>query len=160
MALCFGVGASVAAGAFPMESLLERAEYVYVGAISRSASNLVTIEIREALRGNTNNIPKMFEWQGEWQIPPPTDGTVCLVISQGDDRFGKPKPVMSFGQGSLGQCCYTGWMLNPIKKGDSSEIVEHAFSISQKAPWGSLTVEQVQKLVRETNYKPDIRRKY
>jgi hypothetical protein len=142
-----------------MEDLLERAEFVFIGKVSRVGTNAVTVETTEILRASTNNAPQAFEWQAEWRLPPPPDGTVCLVLSQGDDQLGMPKPVMSIGQGTMGQCCYCGWMLNPIKKGDLGEIVEYAYSLSLKVHWGRLTVAQVRKLVRETTYKPDFRHK-
>src|SRR5215216_7693259 len=83
--------AAQAAPAYPFERLLPRAETIFIGRLINHSAHDVTFEIVEALRGHADQPTLTFGFSSLDDRRLPTAGSSYLVISQGDNHFGKPK---------------------------------------------------------------------
>ena len=151
--------AAKAAPAYPFERLLPRAETIFIGRIINHSAQDVTFEIDEALRGRADRPALTFGFSSLDARRLPTAGSSYLVISQGDNHFGKPKAVVSLGQVLKGQAGYCGWIAFPIREdGDSPYLDLVRTSIGQKPdenPAG-LRLDKARALIRQVPYKPDL----
>jgi len=161
-----------AAPAYNLEELLKRAEIVYVGRVSelslekqpamlstaKGGSYLsdrkIQLEVVEVLRGNKEDIKGNYGLLGLGGHEIPL-GALFLVLSQGDNYCGRPEPVMSYGQLTIGQAGYCGWLMYPLSKtgGDGVVAILHSSKLESNVP---LTLNRVREAVRETRYNPNL----
>jgi len=161
-----------AAPAYGLEGLLKRAEIVYVGRVSelslekqpamlstgeggRNISDRkIQLVVVEVLRGNKGDIKGNYGLLGLGDRPEIQLGELFLVLSQGDNYWGRPEPVMSYCQLTNGQASYCGWIMYPLSKtgGDGVVATLHSSKLENNVP---LTLNQVREAVRETRYNPN-----
>lgn len=166
-----------AAPAYSLEGLLKRAEFVYVGRLSEMSQEKqpamlstgrgwrhisdrkIHLEVVEVLRGSNDDIKGKFGLLGlssearddrESKL-----GALFLVLSQGDNYWGRPEPVIALGQPTMGQASYCGWLMFPLSKTDGDGIVAMLKS-SKLENGGPLTLNRVREAVAETRYNPDL----
>jgi hypothetical protein len=162
-----------AAPAYDLEGLLKRAEIVYVGRVSelalekqpailstgKSGSSIsdrkIQLEIVEILRGSKGDIKGNYGLLGLGDRPEIRPGAFFLVLSQGDNYWGTPEPVMSFHQLTKGQASYCGWLMYPLSNTGEDEVVASLHS-SKSENNGPLTLIRVKEAVGETRYDPDL----
>lgn len=100
---------ALSAPAYPLESLLERAENVFIVRVSSRTHTRVTFEVTEVLRGD--KLKSLTLSHSPYDDEFPKEPRSLLLFSQGDDYWGKPKPLLSIGQPTKGQASYCGWIL-------------------------------------------------
>ena|SRR5215813_764019 len=162
-----------AAPAYDLEGLLKRAEIVYIGRVSElslekqpailstgiSGSSIsdrkIQLEIVEVLRGSKGAIKGNYGLLGLGDNPEIQPGAFFLVLSQSDNYWGTPEPVMSFHQLTKGQGSYCGWLMYPLSKTGGDGIVASLHS-SKYEHNGQLTLNRVKEAVGETRYDPDL----
>jgi hypothetical protein len=76
------------------------------------------------------------------------------VLSQGDDYWGKPAPVVSLGQKVKGQISYLGWIAFPIKIIGNQRSVDLVRTIIDHRRT-VLSLEGAKTLIREVPYKSE-----
>jgi hypothetical protein len=160
------------APAYPLEGLLKRAEFLYVGRLSEMSQEKqpallsigesrryisdrkIHLEVVEVLRGRNDDIEGKYGLLGlnEHEIRP---GAIFLVLSQGDNYWGRPEPVIAIGQPTMGQASYCGWLMFPLSKTDGDGIVAMLKS-SKSENGGPLTLNRVREAALETRYTPDL----
>jgi hypothetical protein len=151
--------ATKAAPAYPFEELLPRAETIFIGRVINRSEQDVTFEIVEELRGPAGQPTLMVGFSGLDDRSLPTAGYSYLIISQGDDHFGKPNAIVSLGQVLKGQAGYCGWIAFPIREdGDSPYLDLIHTSIGQKPGENParLTLDKARALIQQVPYKPDL----
>jgi hypothetical protein len=141
-----------AAPPYSLEGLLPRAEAVFVGNIRAQDGKMVTLTLSEFLRGE-NKKEFTFELVDASQAMRLEPGSRYFVISQGDNRYGKPKPFVTVGQLLDGQAGYCGWIMFPIKIEDGKSYLKYIASYPGNR---RITLEQAKESVRKTPYNADI----
>jgi hypothetical protein len=161
-------GAVEAAPDYSLEGLLRRAEIVYVGRVSELSlekqpamlsigisDRKIQLEVVEVLRGNKGDIKGNYGLLGLGDGPEIRLGALFLVFSQGDNYFGRPEPVMSYLQLTIGQASYCGWLMYPLSKtgGDGVVALLHSSKLESNV---SLTLNRVREAVKEEGYNPNL----
>jgi hypothetical protein len=110
----------------------------------------VTFAVSESLRGQTET-RLTFGYASITDKALASASNEFLVLSQGDDYWGKPAQVVSLGQKVKGQISYLGWIAFPLKtiQGKLSvdvvrTMVDHKGSI--------LSLERAKTLIQEIPY--------
>ena len=144
---------------YPFEGLLPRAETIFIGRVITHTDQDVTFQVVELLRGHADQANSLFRYSGfddrrlsEVTVP-------CLVISQGDNHFGKPDAIVSLGQYVKGQAGYRGWIAFPIRMDGDRTYVEFAYTRVRQKPGekpARLTMAEARTLIRQVPYKPDL----
>ncbi len=136
---------------YPFEGLLPRAKVIFTGRILTHDDLHVTFAVSESLRGQTET-RLTFGYSSIDDKALASASDEFLVLSQGDDYWGKPAPVVTLGQKVKGQISYLGWIAFPIKiiQGKLSvdllrTVVDHKRSI--------LSLERARALIQEIPYK-------
>jgi len=82
-------------------------------------------------------------------------GALFLVLSQGDNYWGRPELVISYLQFTKGQASYCGWLMYPLSKtgGDGVVALLHSSKLENNIP---LTLNRVREAVREEGYNPNL----
>src|SRR5215468_4133891 len=162
-----------AAPAYSLEGLLKRAEIVYVGRVSELSlgkqsamlstgaggshisDRKIQLEVVEVLRGNKGDIKGNYGLLGLGDSPEIQLGALFLVLSQGDNYWGRPEPVISYLQFTKGQASYCGWLMYPLSKtgGDGVVALLHSSKLENNIP---LTLNRVREAVREEGYNPNL----
>ena len=109
---------------YPFEGLLPRAKVIFTGRILTHDDLHVTFAVSESLRGQTET-HLTFGYSSITDKALASVSNEFLVLSQGDDYWGKPEPVVSLGQQVKGQVSYLGWIAFPCERVNSS--VRHIF---------------------------------
>lgn len=151
--------AAIGAPDYPFEGLLPRTETIFIGHITKQSQQNVTFEISEVLRGQTPQKTMMFEFSGVDDRRLPESGSSFLVISQGDNHFGKPKAVISLGQVLKGQAGYCGWVAFPLRVVDDSQYLDLIYTrVGQKPDEkpARLTLEKARILIQQVLFQPDL----
>jgi hypothetical protein len=163
----------LASPALSLEGLLERSEMVFVGrllTVSKGRPEMVDVgnagtvsngkvsfDVVEILRGDTYKAGESLRLVGFLDEPVIRVGETYLVISQGDNHYGQPPSVVSYGQGIKGQSSYCGWLMFPIKEKAGAKVVDLVYSRRRGAGYaGGLPFDEVKALVEENRYKPDL----
>ncbi|MDH3583303.1 MAG: hypothetical protein OER86_03730 [Phycisphaerae bacterium] len=108
-----GLGQSVlAAPPFPLGELFRRAENIYFVRLASWTKGEAKFEITGCVRGN-DKVVKLVLQQYAGEQPRPEKPAFLLIFSQGDNHWGKPKPVFTVRQLLSGQASYRGWILMP-----------------------------------------------
>ena len=148
-----------AAPDYPFEELLPRAETIFIGRITNHSEQAVTFEICELLRGHTEQKTITLRFYSLDDKRLPEAGSSYLVISQGDNHFGKPEAIVSLGQVLKGQAGYIGWIALPMKADDNSPYLDLIHTRVGQKPSGNparLTLEKARELIQQIPYKPDL----
>jgi hypothetical protein len=151
--------AANAAPAYPFEGLLPRAETVFIGRITKHAERDVTFEVVEALRGRADQPTLTFGFSGLDDRRLPTAASSYLVISQGDNHFGKPKAIVSLGQALKGQAGYCGWIAFPIRVDGRAPYLDLINTSVGRKPGekpARLTLDAARELTQQVTYSPDL----
>ncbi|HVF72642.1 MAG TPA: hypothetical protein VM940_13645, partial [Chthoniobacterales bacterium] len=144
----------------PLEDLLRRAETVVLARVKAASADSVTFERVEALRGDTEvEITLGFDQQSPAAVQFEVDAQV-LLLSQGDARFGPPRPLL--GRGMHGQLMWCGWIALPIIAVGSEPFVDRIFSFADGDPatdlrddkHAALRLARVRRLVARFPYDP------
>jgi hypothetical protein len=166
-----------ASPAYPLEELLKRAEIVYVGRLSELAQEKqpailstgkggsyisdmkIDLEVVEVLRGRNDDIKGEFGLLGLGSQTRDEDeirlGALFLVLSQGDNYWGRQEPVIALGQPTRGQASYCGWLMFPLSKTDGDGVAAMLKS-SKLENGGPLTLNRVREAVAKMRYNPDL----
>ena len=162
-----------AAPAYSLEGLLKRAEIVYVGRASELSlekqpamlstgaggshiyDRKIQLEVVEVLRGNKGDIKENYGQLGLGDRLEIQLGALFLVLSQGDNYWGRPETVISYLQLTKGQASYCGWLMYPLSKtgGDGVVASLHSSKLENNIP---LTLNRVREAVREEGYNPNL----
>jgi hypothetical protein len=144
---------------YPFEGLLPRAETVFIGRIKNHTEQDVTFEITEKLRGGTAPKTLSFHYSGYDDRRLSDVSVPCLVMSQGDDHFGKPEPIVSLGQKVKGQAGYRGWIAFPIRTDGDVIYLDLISTLAGQKPGDKparLTLGKARTLIHEVPYKPNL----
>jgi hypothetical protein len=144
---------------YPFEGLLPRAETVFIGRIKSHTAQNVTFEIMETLRGGLTQNTLTLRYSGYDDRKLSEVSTPCLVISQGDNHFGKPESIVSLGQYVKGQAGYCGWIAFPIRSdGDVLYLDLIDTRVGQKPGEkpARLTLDEAKILIQGYPYRPDL----
>jgi len=139
-----------AAPPFPFDELLSRAETVFVGELVRHDATSVEFKVITPLRGKPGASPR-FDYD-EHTDPAgllPDKVTRYVVISQGDDYWGKPTTHARLGQGTIGQISFRGWILLPIVGVD----VDGAFLVRGGRGFVKVKLADVRGIVARSPYR-------
>jgi hypothetical protein len=136
---------------YPFEGLLPRAKVIFVGRVATHNEGHVTFAVSESLRGRTENrFTLAYSSLDDRRIAnEPGD---FLVLSQGDDYWGKPAHTVSLGQKVKGQISYLGWIAFPIKMIGSEPSVDLIRTMIDHKPT-VLSLERAKTLIREVPFK-------
>ncbi len=143
---------AIAAPAYPLEGLLPRAETVFIGNVSREYDKNIIFTVTERLRGENKN-ELTFEFVGDSANVRLEPNSRYFIISQGDNHFGKPKPIITLGQSLKGQAGYCGWIMFAVKTEGEQTYLER---ISSSPSNGRVTLKHAKKAVEQVPYNPDI----
>jgi hypothetical protein len=153
------VGFCHAEDAPPFEGHLPRAKFILLARIVSIEGNMITFRRIESLRGDPAPELELSFDQGN-SFPMKVGGEV-LLFSQGDDRFGKPRPVLDRPMDGLQG--WRGWTPLPvIKVGDqvfagSIWSFVDGLSLSDEASGVScLRLSRIKGLIRRFPYNPKI----
>lgn len=144
----------------PFEAYLLRAETIFIGRIADRNNKEVAFEVTELLRGRSKAAINIRRYAIDNEGFVSKGSQIWLVISQGDNHFGKPKQVMSLGPQLDGQCCYRGWIAFPIREDSEGAYVDHVFTFVDWKPGETLakmTLHKAKMLIQQFSYKPDTR---
>ena len=142
----------------PFEYYLLRAETVFIGQIHERTDREITFQVIDILRDRTDHKRSSLE---HYIIDPEghvaKESSLWLVLSQGDDRLGKPRQVMSLGSQLDGQCCYRGWIAFPIEDGEDRYVGYLHTSSDRKRnePFRRLTLDKAKALIQRFPYRGD-----
>lgn len=153
------------AAIFSFSDELVRAEFVFIGHIVSHADGTVTFKPAEVLRGAQTADLTLSERTLE-----DLDGygVDYLLVSQGDDRYGKPLPVPDFLRGLKGQGVWRGWLAYPIVKVGERQFVRCGMAFLDGKPlqeyvqgvrFPGLYMEQVKLLLQRIPYNPHVNEK-
>ena len=136
---------------YPFEGLLPRAKVIFMGRVLTHDDSHVTFAVSESLRGQTET-RLSFGYSSIDDRALASASEEFLVLSQGDDYWGKPAPLISLGQKVKGQTSYLGWIAFPIKNIQSKlsvdlvrTMIDHKSTI--------LLLERAKTLIQEIPYK-------
>jgi hypothetical protein len=152
-------GATSAAPAPPLESYLLRAETVFIGCIVDRTDKDVSFEVVELLRSQAREANSLRRYAIDKEGFVMKESPTWLVISQGDNHFGKPKQIMSLGPQLDGQSSYRGWIAFPIREdGDEPRLDQVYTFVDHKAgePLMRLTLRKARVLIDQFRYKPNL----
>jgi len=144
---------------YPFEGLLPRAETVFIGRVTSHTARDITFEITQALRGGTGQKRLTFLYSGYDDRRLSEVNTPCLVISQGDNHFGKPKSIVSLGQHVKGQAGYCGWIVFPIRTNGAVPYLDLIDTRVGQKPGekpARLTLDKAKTLIHGNPYRPDL----
>ena len=153
---------SLGAPAPPLEDLLRRAETVILARVKAASRDSVTFVRVEALRGDTEAEMTMG-FDAETPAGVQFDiGAQVLLLSQGDARFGPPRPLL--GRGMHGQMVWCGWIPLPVITVGSDLFVDRILSFADGKPakdldddkHAALRLARVKRLVARFPYDPHI----
>jgi hypothetical protein len=148
-----------AAPAYSFERLLPRAETIFLGRTISRSDDGVTFQVAEVLRGRIEGHEPTFGYHLHAVNSWPSDTSLFLVISQGDNHFGQPKQVISLGQPLKGQAGYCGWIAFPMK-GDGNQLyLDRVQSFMTQKPTtnpGRLTLEEARMFIEKFLYRPNL----
>ncbi|HSI11552.1 MAG TPA: hypothetical protein VK961_05885, partial [Chthoniobacter sp.] len=108
---------------------LVRAEVVFVGRIVSQKGDKVTLRPTRVLRGRQIKDLVLSGWEGFNKEGAKVD---YLLMSQGDDAFGKPEPTAM--RPPRGQMVWRGWVAYAILKDGEKEIVSWALGYLDEKP--------------------------
>jgi hypothetical protein len=136
---------------YPFEGLLTRAKVIFMGRVTTHDDVHVTFAVSESLRGRTeSSLALAYSTLDDKRLA--NESGNFLVLSQGDDYWGKPAPVVSLGQKVKGQVSYLGWIAFPIKMIGNQLCVDLVRTIVNGKRI-VLSLERAQTLIREVPYK-------
>ena len=136
---------------YPFEGLLPRAKVIFMGRVTTHDDVHVTFAVSESLRGRTeSSLVLAYSTLDDKRLV--NEPGNFLVLSQGDDYWGKPAPIVSLGQKVKGQISYLGWMVFPIKMIGNQLCVNLVRTIVD-GKGVVLSLERAQSLIREIPYK-------
>ena len=147
--------AGLAAPCPPLENDLVRAKTIYIGRlISHDDENALSFEVTSVLRGKADE--KTILTREE--CPKMTGGALYLLISQGDNRYGKPRNVVGRPMECQGVWC--GWLILPVATVNNQQFVERIYSFVNGEPYsdgsGGLKMERVISLIEKFPYNPHV----
>ncbi len=153
------VGFCSAEDAPPFEGHLPRAEFILLARIVSIEGNMITFRRIESLRGDSAPELELSFDQGK-SLQMKVGGAV-LLFSQGDDRFGKPKPVLERPMdGLLG---WRGWTPLPVIKVGDQVFAGNIWSVVDGLPLSDeasgvscLRLSRIKGLIRRFPYNPKI----
>jgi hypothetical protein len=147
----------VAAPPFPFGALLERSHTVFVGVMTRVSGSgrdlAVSFDVVRVLRGSAASVPDRLH---ALEVPTGWHDAAFLVISQGDEYWGAPRPLLQFRQSSAGQISWRGWIafsLDPQGEG-RAPVLGHAFELAD-GKVRPVTLARAVELVRSGHHKDD-----
>lgn len=148
---------AMAAPAYPMEGLLPRAETVFVGTVTEQNKDTIVLSVCKHLRGeNTKQFTlKLAYWLEGSHLEL---NSRYFVISQGDNLSGPPEPIVTIGQGIIGQSGYCGWIMFPLDTEGKKTYLRHVDSYAGDKLIGT-TLKGAQKMVKRIPYNPNVRGK-
>lgn len=152
-------GVTSAAPAPPLEWYLLRAETVFIGCIADRTDKDVSFQVIELLRGQAKQANNLRRYAIDKEGFVTKESPTWLVISQGDNHFGKPNPLMSLGPQLDGQSGYRGWIAFPIREDGVEPRLDHVYTfVDHKAgePLMSLTLRKAKVLIDQFLYKPNL----
>lgn len=111
--LCLAIArVSLAAPGPPLEALLKRAETVTLARVAAVGRETVTFQPNNVLRGEPPAEITLHVGEGQASLFQVQEGADYLLLSQGDERNGPPKPV--WAPHPQGQASYCGWLIYPL----------------------------------------------
>jgi hypothetical protein len=138
---------------YPFEGLLPRAKVIFLGRVTSHDDLHVTFAVSESLRDRTEKtLTLRYSTLDDKRIA--NESGDFLVLSQGDDYWGKPAPVVSLGQKVKGQISYLGWIAFPIKIIGNQRSVDLVRTIIDHRRT-VLSLEGAKTLIREVPYKSE-----
>jgi hypothetical protein len=148
-----------AAPAPPLEGDLSRAETVLIGRlISKPDATHFIFQVGTVLRGRAEATMTLAFDEGGADA---SVGSLCLLVSQGDDHYGRPRPVVGRPMDSQG--AWRGWLELPISTADGHQFVETVYSFADGQPFSDgslaspkLSIERVKSLIDRYPYNPCI----
>ena len=141
---------------YTFEGLLPRAETVFIGRITSRSDKDVTLEVTENLRGGSAQRAFTFRYDDR-RLSGVNDP--LLVISQGDNHFGKPQSRISLGQYPKGQAGYCGWIAFPLRTDQGVVYLDLIRTLGDQKEGATrvrLTLAKARTLIGQTPYKPDL----
>jgi hypothetical protein len=141
------------------EWLLPRAETAFIGRITRHTEQDVSLEITERLRGDIRQNTLTFRYSAYDDRRLPELDTPFLVISQGDNYFGKPQSRISLGQHVKGQAGYCGWIAFPLRVDRGVlylDLIRTLAGQEHTENPARLTLSKARTLIQRIPYKPDL----
>jgi len=145
------LGSCYAAPDPPLEGILDRAENIFIGRVTSTVpGKSATYEVVEVLRGTLTGKETLLFEDG---FHVDRIGDRCLLLSQGDSRYGGPRPVI--GLPLDGQEIWRGWMTIPMRVVDGREFVRWFSTVDLKPgapfnPWTS--IDEVKSLIKRFPY--------
>ncbi len=107
-----------------LQYLLRRADTVVRAKVIAADERSTTFQRIEQLRGKTE---AEFTLSGEvLQV-----GAEFLLLSQGDLKYGPPRPVL--GSPMRGQCCWCGWLARPVAQ--AGDDLPHIKELLEQSPY-------------------------
>ena len=153
---------SLGAPGEPLEGLLRRAETVILAKVKAASEDSVTFARIEALRGDAEaEITLGFDAETPAGVKFEV-GAQVLLLSQGDARYGPPRPLL--GRGMHGQTIWCGWIPLPVITVGSDPFVDRIWSLADGQPatdlnddkHAALRLTRVKRLVARFPYDPHI----
>ena len=124
-----------AATAPPLESLLQRAETIVLARVTAITEESVTLRLGEVLRGEIAGALVLGFGGREnagWGPRRLKVGEEFLLLSQGDARFGGPRPIL--GRPMHGQHQWCGWTPLPMVRDRGGVYAGAIFSFADGQP--------------------------
>ena len=122
---------------------------------SQISDGKIRLEIVEVLRGSKGDINGNYGLFGSGDSAEIQPGALFLVLSQGDNYWGRPKQIMSFRQLLEAQASYCGWLMYSLSNAGGDGVIAflHSSKLENNVP---LTLNRVKEAVGETRYNPDL----
>ncbi len=145
---------------YSFEGLLPRAQTIFIGHITKYSQPGLTFEIDEVLRGTMpqKTVALGFTGLDDLRLSG-VPGSSYLVISQGDNHFGKPKAVVSLGQPLKGQAGFCGWIAFPLRRRVDNYCLDLIYTRLGQKPVENparLMLEMARALILQVPFKADL----
>jgi hypothetical protein len=149
-----------AAPAPPFEELLKRAETVLITRVTALTERKVTLHRMEVLRGDSE--ADLTFGFAEWNPAFLRIGDELLLVSQGDARYGAPRPIL--GRPIDAQQVWCGWTPLPISRSVDNVYAGPIFSFVDGKPYddvhdetgAKLSLARIKRLLERFPYDPHI----
>jgi hypothetical protein len=144
---------------YTFEGLLPRAENVFIGRVTSHSEQDVTLEVTENLRGGSAQRALTFRYSGYDDRRLSGVNDPFLVISQGDNHFGKPQSQISLGQYPKGQAGYCGWIAFPLRTDQGVVFLDLIRTLADQKEGATrvrLTLAKARTLIGQIPYRPNL----
>ena len=139
----------------PLEGLFGRAETVWLARVASVSGSSVTVHCTELLRGKNDGdmVLSVDGYNSLGGFLPRVSlrvGSEFLLLSQGDEKNGLPRPVI--GHSFESQFSYRGWTPFPIKRRHHQIHIEGTLSFADHPFVEDLTLTYVKQLLDRFPY--------